>query len=116
MILRSRFRLHWLSLGVDFADRAAKAWSESQTPAYIYLRPMGTLQAEEAGRGHRGGAVFCKRGALRQKAERTNRFNRLIAVFGVYLAENAMHVILDGLLGKVQGAGDLLVGQSFSDE
>jgi len=57
-----------------------------------------------------------KKEVLRQKAERANRFDGLIAVFGVYLTENAMQVILDGLLGKMQRAGDLLVGQSFSDE
>jgi signal peptidase II len=32
MILRSRLRWLWLTLGVVLADRATKAWFESQTP------------------------------------------------------------------------------------
>ncbi len=67
-------------------------------------------------RGLKGIAVFREKEVLRQETERANRFDRLIAVFGVYLTENTMHVILDGLLGQIQSVGDLLVGQSFSDE
>jgi hypothetical protein len=53
---------------------------------------------------------------LRQEPARPDGFDGLIPVSGIHLPQDAMHVILDGLFGKMQRAGDLLVVPSFSDE
>ena len=41
---------------------------------------------------------------------------RLGPVLDIQLIEDALHVILDGVLGDVQDIGDLLIGQSFDNQ